>query len=144
MASIFRADLHHNLTSYKADSSIGVFGGEENVMKTLEDTKKQKTLVKSSLLTTRRTGKQDNKSKGNRGKKSAARGTKPKGYGKGAKKKAGNKPKPKAVSDDNKDKAASSAKGKSTDEPCKFISNILRSSHPSIPKLCKCGTSMIG
>ena len=93
MATIFRVDLCHNLTSYKADSSIGVFGGEENVMKTLEDTKKQKTLIKSSLLTTRKTGKQDNKSRGNRGKKPAYGGTKPKGKGKEAKKKAGNMPK---------------------------------------------------
>ena len=51
MATIFRADLCHNLTSYKADSSIGVFSGEENVM---EDTKKQKTLVKNSLLSNKR------------------------------------------------------------------------------------------
>ena len=50
MATIFRPDLRHNLTSYMADPSLGVFGGQENVLKTLEDTKKQKTLVKNSLL----------------------------------------------------------------------------------------------
>ena len=35
MSTIFRADLHHSLTSYKADPSQGVFGGEENILKTL-------------------------------------------------------------------------------------------------------------
>ena len=62
IATIFRANLHPNLTSYKADPSVGVFGGEENVLKTLEDTKKQKTLVKNSLLTTKKVRKPDNKS----------------------------------------------------------------------------------
>ena len=87
-------------------------------------------------------GKQENKSKGNRGKKPTAGRTKPKGKDKGAKKKAGAKPKPKAASDDHKDKEAPSAKGKSTDEPYKSISNILTSCHTSIPELCKCETSM--
>ena len=81
MATIFRVDLCHNLTSYKADSSVGVFGGEENVMKILEDTKKQKRLIKSSLLTTKKAGKADNKSGKNRGKKPAAKETKAKGKG---------------------------------------------------------------
>ena len=139
MATIFRPDLRHNLTSYKADPSLGVFGGQENVFKTLEDTKKQKTLVKSTLLTTR---KQDNMSRGNRGKKPATGGTKPKGKGKGAKKKARAKPKPKAASNDNKDKEASSAKGKEKYEPCKFIFNNLTSYHPFIPESCKYGTCM--
>ena len=92
MSTIFRVDLHCSLMSYKADPSKCVFGGEKNVLKTLEDTKKQKALIKNSLLTTKRPGKADNKSRGNRGKKPAAGGTKPKGKGKGAKKKAGLNP----------------------------------------------------
>ena len=63
MATIFNVDLRHNLTSHKADSSVGVFGGEENIMKTLKDTKKHKTLIKSSLLTSRKSGEYDNKSR---------------------------------------------------------------------------------
>ena len=51
-------------------------------------------------------------------------------------------PKPKASNNDNNNKEAPSAKRKSTDKPCKSISNILTSCHPSIPELCKCGTSM--
>ena len=42
MATIFRPDLCHNLTSYKADPSLGVFGGQKNVFKILEDKKGQK------------------------------------------------------------------------------------------------------
>ena len=44
MATIFRVDFRRGLTSYNADPSLGVFGGEENVLKTLEDTKKPKGL----------------------------------------------------------------------------------------------------
>ena len=40
MATIFRADFHRALTSYNADSSQGIFGGEDHVMRTLEKTKK--------------------------------------------------------------------------------------------------------
>ena len=123
-------------------TSVFCFLVSSNVFKTLKDTKKQKMLVKSSLLTTRKTGKQDNNSRGYRGKKPAARRTKPKGKGKGAQMKARIKPKPKAASDDNKDKDAPSPKGKSTDEPFQSISNILTPCHPSIHGSCKCGTSM--
>ena len=40
MATIFRADFHRPLTSYSADSFQGIFGGEDQVMRTLEETKK--------------------------------------------------------------------------------------------------------
>ena len=112
MTFIFKMDLCQALTSYNADSSLGIFGGEEHVMKTLEETKKQRTLVKSTLLTTKKARKTDKKSGKNRSKKPAAGGTKAKGKGKGAKKKAGAKPKAKAASDNNKDWEVSSAKGK--------------------------------
>ena len=142
MATIFRADFCRVLTSYNADSSQGIFGGEDHVMRTLEKTEKQRTLVKSTLLTTKKAGKTDKKYRKNRGKKPAARETKAKGKGKGAKKKAGAKTKPKTASDNNKEKEESSAKGKDKEDPCKFISDILTSCHPSNPESCKCGTSM--
>ena len=110
-------------------------------MRTLEETKKQRTLIKGSLLTTKKAGKAGDKSGKNRGKKPAAGGTKAKGK-KGAKKKAGAKPKAKVTSNNNKDKEQSSSKGKDKDEPCKSIFNNLTSCHPSNPESCKCGTSM--
>ena len=109
IATIFRVGFCQALTSYNADSSQGIFGGEEHVMRTLEETKKQRTLVRSSLQTTKKAGKVGDKSGKNRSKKPAAGGTKAKGKGKGAKKKAGAKPKYKAAFDNNKDKQASSA-----------------------------------
>ena len=74
MATIFREDLCRSLTSYTADPSLGVFGGEEHVLKKLEETKKQKTLVKGSLLTTKKARKADNKFGRNRGQKACSRG----------------------------------------------------------------------
>ena len=102
-------------------------------MKTLEETKKQRALVKSTLLTTKKAGKTENKSGKKRGKKPLAGGTKVKGKGKGAKKKAGAKTKPKATSNNNKEKEESSAKGKDKEDPCKFTSDILTFCHPSNP-----------
>ena len=87
MATIFKPNLRRALTSYTVDSSQGIFGGEDQVTKTLEDSKKQNTLIKQSLLSTKKTGKAGTKSWKNNGKKSAAGGTKAKGK-KGAKKKA--------------------------------------------------------
>ena len=53
MAKIFKPDLHRALTSYTVDPSQGIFGGEDHVIRTLEDTKKQRTLIKGSLLTSK-------------------------------------------------------------------------------------------
>ena len=57
MASIFKPALRRALTSYATDSSQGIFGGVKQVTKTLEDTKKTNTLIKQSLLQTKKTGK---------------------------------------------------------------------------------------
>ena len=57
--------------------------------KTLEDSKKQNTLIKSSLLATKKPWKADTKSGKNRGKKPAAGGTNAKGKKGGSKKKGG-------------------------------------------------------
>ena len=76
MATIFRADFHWALTSYNADPSQGIFGGEDHVMRTLEETKKLIMLIKSSLLTTKKARKAGVKSGKNRGKKPAAGGNK--------------------------------------------------------------------
>ena len=54
MATIFRPDFCWALTSYTVDSSLGIFGGEDHVMRALEDTKKQKMLIEGSVLTTKR------------------------------------------------------------------------------------------
>ena len=70
--------------------------------KTLEDSKKQNTLIKGSLLATKKAGKAVAKSGKNKGKKPAARGSKAKGK-KDAKKKAeATKAKAKANSNDPK------------------------------------------
>ena len=117
-----QADFRRVLTSYNADSSQAIFGGDDHVMRTLVETKKQRMLIMSSLQTTKKAGKVGIKSGKNRGKKPAARRTKAKDKDTGAKQKAGANPKAKAVSVDNKDKEVSSTKGKDKDEPCKFIS----------------------
>ena len=92
MATIFRVDFCQALTSYNMDSFQGIFSGEDHVIRTLEETEKQRTLVMSSLQTTKKAGKAGVKSGKNRDKKPAAGGTKAKGK-KGAKKKARAKPK---------------------------------------------------
>ena len=68
MATIFMPNLRSALTSYTADSSQGIFGGVEQVTKTLDDTKKTNTLIKQSLHT-KKTGKAGAKSRKNKGKK---------------------------------------------------------------------------
>ena len=109
--------------------------------KALEDTKKINTLVKQSLLQTKKTGKAGTKSGKNKGKKPAARGSKAKGK-KGAKKKAGAaKAKAKANSGDSKEKEDSS-KEKDKDENKSTTYESLTSCHPSNPGSCRCGASM--
>ena len=110
MATIFKPNLHRALTSYTVDSSQGIFGGEEQVTKTLEDSKKQNTLIKSSLLATKKPQKVDTKSRKNRGKKPTAGGTNAKGKKGGSKKKAGTgKGKASKSPDDSKAKEQSSS-----------------------------------
>ena len=60
-----------------SDSSQVIFGGDSNVLKNLEESKKIRTLVKSSLLQTKKAGKAGGKSGKNKGKKRAAGGLKP-------------------------------------------------------------------
>ena len=72
MATIFKPALRRALTSYATDSSQGIFGGVKQVTKTLEDTMKSITLIKQSLLQTKKTGKAGTKSGKNKGKKPAA------------------------------------------------------------------------
>ena len=103
MASIFKPVVRRALTSHATNSSQGIFGGVEQVTKTLEDTKKTNMLIKQSLLHTKMTRKAGTKSGKNKDKKPAAGGSKAKGK-KGAKKKAGAKPKAKANSDESKNK----------------------------------------
>ena len=127
MATIFKPNLCRALTSYTVDSSQGIFGGAEQVTKTLKDSKKKNMLIKGSLLATKKTGKVGVKSGKNKGKKPAARGTKAKGGKKGAKggkKGAGGKnAKANKSSGNSKEKEESSYKDK--EEPCKSISDNL-------------------
>ena len=114
--------------------------------KTIEESKKQTSLIKEGLLATKKTGKAGIKSGKNRGKKPAAGRTKAKGGKKGAKggkKGAGGKnAKANKNSGDSKEKEESSSKEKDKEEPCKSIFDNLTSCHPSNPESCKCGTSM--
>ena len=50
ITTIFKPNLRQALTSYTVDSSQGIFGGEEQVTKTLEETEKTNTLLKQNLL----------------------------------------------------------------------------------------------
>ena len=77
MATIFKPNLCQALTSYTVDSSQGIFGGMEQVTKTLEDSKKQNLLIKGGLLASKKTGKAGIKSRKNKGKKRAAGEPKP-------------------------------------------------------------------
>ena len=101
MSSIFKPSVRWALNLNASDSSQGIFGGVSNVLKNLEESKKIKMLVKSSLLETKKTGKAGGKSGKNKGMKPTAGGSKAKGK-KGSKKKA-SKEKAKKTSDDSKE-----------------------------------------
>ena len=75
MATIFKPNLCRALTSYTVDSSQGIFGGTEQVTKTLEDSKKQNLLIKGGLLASKKTGKAGIQSGKNKGKKPVAGGS---------------------------------------------------------------------
>ena len=50
MATIFRADFCRALTKYNVDSSQGIFGVEDHVIRTLEDTKRRISLVRCQIV----------------------------------------------------------------------------------------------
>ena len=111
--------------------------------KTLDDSKKQNSLIKDSLLASKKTGKAGVKSRKNKGKKPAAGGSKAKGKKGGSKKKgSGKNTKSNKTPDDSKEKEQSSSKEKEKDERKSIMYDYLTSCHPSNPESCKCGTSM--
>ncbi len=78
MSSIFKPNMSWALNTNTSDSSQGIFGGVSNVVKNLKESKEINTLVKQSLLQTKKTGKSGAMSGKNKGKKPAARGSKAK------------------------------------------------------------------
>ena len=107
--------------------------------KNLEENKKINTIVKSSLLQTRKAGKAGSKSGKNKGKKAAAEGSKAKSK-KNPKKKADKKG-AKKNSDNSKDMEASKEKDKN--DPCKLVTQeSVKFCHPSSLGSCRCGTSL--
>ena len=141
MCTIFKPNVRQALNTNASDSSQGIFGGVSNVIKNLKETKEINTLVKSSLLQTKKAGKAGSKSGKNKGKKPAAGGSKAKNK-KGSKKKATNKQKAKANSGDTKEKE-DSTKEKEKIGQCKLVTHeSFTSCHPSSPGSCGCGASM--
>ena len=57
MANIFKSYVRWAVLLNASDSTQGIFGGESNVFKNLEENKKQSALIKSVLLQTNKTGK---------------------------------------------------------------------------------------
>ena len=62
MSSIFKPNFRWALNLNTSESSQGIFGGVANVVKNLNDSKEISTLVKQSLLQTKKTGKAGTKS----------------------------------------------------------------------------------
>ena len=67
MANIFKPSFRRQILKNAQGSSIGIFGGDSNVFKHMEESKKQSALVKSILL-------QTNKKQGKSGKPGAKGG----------------------------------------------------------------------
>ena len=72
--SIFKPNLRRALNLNISDTSVGIFGGTSNVVKNLKENKEINTLMKQSLLETKKTGKAGT----NKGKKPAARASRAK------------------------------------------------------------------
>ena len=113
------------------------------MVKNLKENKEINSLVKQSLLQTKKTGKAGAKSGKNKGKKPAARGSKAKNK-KGSKNKAGaGKGKANKNSGNDDKEKDDSSKEKKKDEPYKLVTNgSVTSCHPSNPGSCRCGASM--
>ena len=128
MLSIFKPSVRRALNLNASDSSLGIFGGDSNVLKNLEENKKINTLVKSSLLQTKKAGKAGSKYGKNKGKTPAVGGSKAKGK-KGSKNKKTGKKKAEKNSDNSKEKEASKEKEKN--DPCKLVTQeSVTSCHP--------------
>ena len=71
MFSIFKPNFRWALNLNTTESSQGIFGRTSNVVKNLKESKEIITLVKQSLLQTKKTGKSGTMSGKNKGKKPA-------------------------------------------------------------------------
>ena len=140
MSNIFKPKVRQALNQSTSGSSQGIFGGDSNVFRNLEDSKKMSSLLKSVLLQTKKPEKVGNKSGMKGAKKAAARGSKGKG-------KKNPKKKPiiaaKTNSNNSKGKEDSKEKGKNSDDPCKLVTpESITFSHPSRHGLCGCRASI--
>ena len=140
MSYILKPNIRHALNQNTSGSSHSIFGGDSNVFKNLEDSKKMSSLLKSVLLQTKKPEKVGNKSGMKGAKKAAARGSKGKGK-KNLKKKSIIAAK--TNSNNSKGKEDSKEKGKKSDDPCKLVTpESITFSHPSRHGLCGCRASM--
>ena len=79
MSKIFKPNVRQVLNWNTSGSTQGIFGGDSNVFKNLEENKKMLTLLKSVMLQTKKSGMTGKKSGMKGAKKAAAGGSKGKG-----------------------------------------------------------------
>ena len=143
MGNIFKPAYRRHLLKQTSDPAQGIFGGEETMFKSMEESKKQVALTKSIMLQTKKPGK-GGKANAKKGKKPAAAGSK--GKGKKNPKKRPNKKGAKKDSDDSKESSKEDKEKKSTD-PCKWFSDsisfVLSSNVVSSHESCGYGFSVI-
>ena len=127
MVNIFKPAVGWDLLRDNSGSTHGIFGGDLNVFKNLEENKKQSTLLKAVMLQTKKPGKVGNAgAKG--GKKPAAKGGS-KGKGKKSPRKRSNKKGAKKDSHDSKDKEEPKKGDKKSNNPVSYT-------HLTLPTIC--------
>ena len=76
MSNIFKPNIRQALNQNTSGFFQGIFGGDSNVFKNLEENMKMSTLLKSVMLQTKKPGKAGKKSGAKGAKKAAAGGSK--------------------------------------------------------------------
>ena len=138
MVNIFKPTVRQALLRDNSGSTQGIFGGDLNAFKNLEETKKQSALLKTVILKTKKPGKAGNAG-AKRGKKPAAKGGS-KGKGKKSPRKRSNKKGPKKDSNDSKEKEEARKADKKSNDPCKLVTHeSFTLSHPSSHQSCGYG-----
>ena len=141
MSNIFKPNIRWALNQNTSGSSLGIFGGDSNIFKNLETSKKMSTLLMLVLLQTKKPGKAGTKSVTKEAKKGAARGSKGKGTRKPKNKP--NKTRAKKNSSNSKAKEDSKEKGNKPNDPFKLVNPLsITFSHPSSNGSCGCGASI--
>ena len=135
MSNIFKPNVRRALGQNPSGSSQGIFGGDSNLFKNLEESKKNATLLKSVMLQTKNPGKAGKKS-GMKEAKKAEAGVQ------GQRQKPKKKPNDKGANKNSNDSKSKDfkEKGNKPDDLCKLITpQFITFSHPSSHGLCGCG-----